>query len=230
MGQERIDRGGAREAESQRELGSAVWVCGGLMIAIGIVTSILMLRDFRSDSYLYLAFYSIPANTAISVFPHEPVLIYFGKVANLWLAASFATAGTIVAAVMDHAVFVPVLNLQGIQSYKEKPFYRKAIAYFMRWPFATIVVTGFTPIPFFPFKFLVFSIRYPMWKWVTALVVARFPRYYLLALLGATIPIPNWILIASVAVVFGLYLVKAAPAGYRHLKARRLAARSEAKT
>ena len=226
MGQEQIDKSGAREAESQTELGPAVWFCGGLMIVIGIVTSILMLRDFQSDSYLYLAFYSIPANTAISVFPHEPVLIYFGTVeANLWLAATAASAGTIVAAIMDHAVFVPVLNLRSIQSYKEKRFYQKAIGYFMRWPFATIVVTGFTPIPFFPFKFLVFSIRYPMWKWVTALVVARFPRYYLLALLGATIPIPSWILIASVAVVFGLYLVKAIPEGYRRLRARRSKAR-----
>ena len=77
--------------------------------------------------------------------------------------------------------------------------------------------------PFFPFKFLAFSIGYPMWKWVTALVVARFPRYYLLALLGATVPVPNWILIASVAVVFGLYLVKAIPEGYKRLKARRRA-------
>ena len=116
------------------------------MIAIGITTSILMLRDFRSDSYVYLAFYSIPANTAISVFPHEPVLIYFGKFANLWLAASWATAGTIVAAIMDHTVFVPILNLRSIEAYKEKRFYRKAITYLMRWPFATIVVTGFTPI------------------------------------------------------------------------------------
>ncbi|WP_419162991.1 hypothetical protein [Candidatus Palauibacter sp.] len=223
MGQDQIDRGGAFEAEGQTHLGPAVWFFGGLMFVIGLVTSILMLRDFQSDSYLYLAFYSIPANTAISVFPHEPVLIYFGKVADLRLAAAAATAGTIVAAIMDHVVFVPILNLQNIQAYKRKRFYRKAISYFMRWPFATIVVTAFTPIPFFPFKFLAFSIRYPMWKWVTALVVARFPRYYLLALLGATIAVPNWILITSVAVVFGLYLVKAIPAGYKRLKARRQA-------
>ena len=118
-------------------------------------------------------------------------------------------------------VSTDLLNLQSIQSYKEKPFYRKAIRIFMKWPFATIVVTGFTPIPFFPFKFLCFSIGYPMWTYVTALVVARFPRYYLLALIGATIPVPNWILIASVAVVFGLYLVKAVPEGIKRLRARR---------
>ena len=226
LGQDRFDSLELPEGPSYTKLGPAVWVSGAIMVVIGIVATIFMFQDFRPNSYLYLAFYSIPANTAISLFPHEPVLIYFGKVANLWWSAFWATMGTIVAGVLDHLVFVPVLNLQSISTYKEKAFYRKAIGFFMRWPFATIVLTGFTPIPFFPFKFLVFSIGYPMWKYVTALVVARFPRYYLLALIGATFPIPNWILIASVVVIFSLYGVKAVPEAVRRIKARRARSRS----
>ena len=202
-------------------LGPLVWVMSALMILIGIVTSILLLQGFESNSYWYLAFYSIPANTAISVFPHEPVLIYFGKVGDLLQTALWASTGTLVAGVMDHTVFVPVLNHENVRAYKEKKFYRKVMGYFLKWPFCTLVATGFTPIPFFPFKFLAFSIGYPMWKYVTALLVARFPRYYLYALLGATIPIPNWVLIASVAVIFGLYGVKAVPMAIEKLKARR---------
>jgi membrane protein YqaA with SNARE-associated domain len=204
-------------------VGPLAWTLGVCMIVIGVVTSVLMFRDFQSDSYLYLAFYSIPANTAITMFPHEPVLIYFGKVGELLPTAAWATVGTFVAGVMDHKVFVPVLNLQSIQSYKERPFYRKAIGYFRRWPFATLLVAGFTPIPFFPFKFLCFSVGYPMWKYVTALLVARFPRYYLYALLGATFPIPNWILIASVGVIFGLYAIKGVPMAVAKLKSRKRA-------
>ena len=203
------------------KLGPRVWIMGGLMILIGIVTTILMLQDFQSNSYFYLAFYSIPANTAISVFPHEPVLIYFGKFVNLWLAATAASTGTVAAGILDHIVFVPVLNLQSIQSYKEKGFYRKAIHYFMRWPFATLLVTGFTPIPFFPFKFLCFSIHYPMWKYLTALVVSRFPRYYLLAYLGAQVQIPTWILVASFVLIISMYLVKAVPAAWKKIQERR---------
>ncbi len=221
MRQDRVDKLELPESQTVAQLGPMVWFFGALMVAIGIVTSVLMLRDFESDSYLFLAFYAIPANTAISIFPHEPVLIYFGKVANLWWAAGAATAGTLIAGVMDHLVFVPILNLQSIQAYREKKFYQKALAYFLKWPFATLVVAAFAPVPFFPFKFLSFSIHYPMWKYVTALVVARFPRYYLLALIGATIPVPNWILITSVAVVFGLYLVKAVPQIVRRSRARR---------
>jgi membrane protein YqaA with SNARE-associated domain len=203
------------------KLSPLVWLMSGLMVVIGIVTSILILQGFESNSYLYLAFYSIPANTAISVFPHEPVLIYFGKVGELLPTAFWASCGTLVAGVMDHTVFVPVLNHENIKAYKDKKFYRKVMNYFLKWPFMTIVLTGFTPIPFFPFKFLAFSVGYPMWKYVTALLVARFPRYYLYALLGATVPIPNWVLIASVALIFGLYGVKAVPLAIDKLKARR---------
>ena len=65
---------------------------------------------------------------------------------------------------MDHTVFVPVLNHENIRAYKDKKFYRKVMSYFLKWPFWTLVATGFTPIPFFPFKFLAFSVGYPMWK------------------------------------------------------------------
>lgn len=218
MGQDPLDTLELPETETVTRLGPLVWFMGGLMVAIGVVTSLLILRDFESDSYIYLGFYSIPANTAISLFPHEPVLIYFGKVGNLWLTAIWATAGTLVAGIMDHLVFVPVLNHENLQGYRKRKYYRKAIHFFLRWPFLTILVAGFTPIPFFPFKFLVFSVGYPMWKYVPALLMARFPRYYLYALAGATFQIPNWILIASVVVIFGLYALKAVPVAYRKWK------------
>lgn len=209
---------GAPEPRTYERLGARVWILGALMVVIGSVTAVLMLQDFRSDSYYYLAFYSIPSNTAIAIFPHEPALIYFGKFANLWITAAVAAAGTLVAGVMDHAVFVPVLNLKGLQGYKHKRLYRKAISAFLRWPFATLMVAGFSPIPFFPFKFLSFSIHYPLWKYLTAVVVSRFPRYYLLALLGAAFPIPNWIIIGSFLLIIALYAIKAGPQVWQRIR------------
>ncbi len=202
-------------------LGSAVWFFGGLMVALGLVMAFLLFRDFESASYYYLAFYCIPSNTAITIFPHEPVLILFGQSGNLWLTATAATLGTVAAGFMDHAVFVPVLNLQSIQGYKEKRFYQLATKHFMRWPFLTLTAAGFLPVPFFPFKFLSFSIHYPLWKYIGTIIVSKFPRYFLLALLGATIPIPTWILIATVVGVIGLYAVKGIPELWKRWRARR---------
>ncbi len=175
------------------------------MVLIGVVTFILMTTDFQAEGYLYLFFYSIPSNTAISVFPHEPVLIYYGKFADLWLTAAAATGGTMVAGWLDHRVFVPVLNYSKLVSYKKNRFYQKSTDLFMRYPFTTLVVTGLTPIPFWPFKFLCFSIHYPLWRYLAALAAGRFPRYVLLAWIGAEFGIPNWILILSVVVIFERY-------------------------
>ena len=192
-------------------LGPGVWVFGGLMVVIGVVTTVLMLQDFRSRSYLYLAFYAIPANTAITVFPHEPVLIYFGKFANVWVTAAAATAGTVAAGFMDHTVFTPLLNLEGRQAWKEKDLYRRAAEWFGRWPFPTLVLAGFTPVPFWPFKFLTFSAHYPLSRYLVALVVGRFPRYVILAWVGQALEVPNWILFGFFLAVIVVYLVKAGP-------------------
>lgn len=198
-----------------------VWVLSAVMVAIGLITFILISTQGHSDKYLYLFLYSIPANTAISVFPHEPVLIYYGKFANLWISAAAATGGTLVAGYLDHRVFVPVLNYKKLISYKESRFYRKATDIFMRYPFLTLMVTGFTPIPFFPFKFLCFSINYPLHRYLAALAASRFPRYALLAWIGAVFGIPNWILISSVIVIFGLYAIRGGPVVWQRLRSRR---------
>ena len=94
---------------------------------------------------------------------------------------------------------------------------------FMRLPFVTLVIAASLPIPFFPFKFLSFSINYPLWRYLAALSVARFPRYLLLAWLGATIGVPKELLIGAVVIVFTIYIVRGGPVLYRKLRARRAA-------
>lgn len=198
-----------------------VWVMGGIMLALALVALVLMLQDFSTSSYLYLAFYAIPANSAISVFPHEPVVIWYGSVGNIWLTAAAASAGTLVAGFLDHSVFVPVMNLKGLTGYKEKGWYRKAAGLFSKYPFAVIVVAGFTPIPFFPFKFLSFSLHYPLSRYLSALLIGRFPRYVLLAWVGHVINIPTWLLVAIFGGAILAYAVKAGPEILRYLRSSR---------
>jgi uncharacterized membrane protein YdjX (TVP38/TMEM64 family) len=82
-------------------------------------------------------------------------------------------------------------------------------------------VTGFTPIPFFPFKFLSFSLHYPLWKYLSALLLGRFPRYLLLAWVGYVIHIPGWLLIAIFGGAILAYAIKAGPEILRYLRTSR---------
>lgn len=203
--------GEARAPGPRNGVGAAVWITGGLMLLLGVVTTVLLLQDFRSRSYLYLAFYSIPSNAAVSLFPHEPVLLYFGKFADVWIGAAAATAGTLVAGVMDHTVFVPLLQLRSLQGYRDVRLYRKAMELYRRWPFLMLVVAGFTPLPFFPFKFLSFSDAYPMGRYLAAIAVSRFPRYLVLLWAGAVFDIPTWVLAVLFLGVLAAYAWRGGP-------------------
>lgn len=212
---------GVRQPLTYSKLGPKVWTLGGLMVLMAVVTLVLILQDFSSNSYLYLLFYAIPANSAVSVFPHEPVVIYFGSNGNVWYTATAASIGTLIAGWLDHSVFVPVMNLQSLSGYKDKVWYQKFARLFMKYPFLVLVVTGFTPIPFFPFKFLAFSVHYPLWKYLGALLTGRFPRYVLLAWIGSLFKIPTWMLFAFFGLVIAIYAIKAVPKAVAYVRQAR---------
>ncbi len=173
------------------------YIFGAVMVILGILGAYLMISRPGINPLLIIFFYSIPSNAAIALFPHEPVLVWYGKTVNLWQLSIAATFGTILAAYLDYKFFAPVLNLSYSIRYKSNSFYKKACRWFNKIPFTTIVVAGFTPIPFFPFKFLVYSSKYPLKKYLLAVAAGRFPRYFLLAYAGYLFQIPDWIIFGS---------------------------------
>lgn len=179
-----------------------VYVFGAAIILIGIIGVYLMTARPKDFPLLTIFFYSIPSNCAISLFPHEPVLVFFGKFVNLWALTAVATLGTIAAAYLDYKFFTPILNLAYSSKYKSHRFYQKAHKLFYKMPFWAIVIAGFTPIPFYLFKFMVYSSKYSLWRYLAAVAIGRFPRYYLLAFLGYTFQVPDWLIIATFITMF----------------------------
>ena len=96
--------------------------------------------------------YSIPSNAAISVFPHEPILIYLGNSYDPVTLAIIGTMGTIVAGLLDYFVFVPLFSLKSVDIMKRFKGFRRLEKWFNIHPFITLSVAGFSPVPFSPFK------------------------------------------------------------------------------
>ena len=131
--------------------------------------------------------YAFLCNIALAVVPHEPAIIWYGPRLGVWATTLVATAGTMLAAVVDHRVFAPLIRRmaqrrlgssplsgtrrggQGVRTWPERLF--------RRFPVATIALSGLTPLPFFPFKA-------PAWVMVAlftllmvpALRMVRWPR------------------------------------------------------
>ena len=184
-----------------------------LILLLGIISLVVFISNF--EEYIHPLFnfflYSIPSNAAISLFPHEPVLVQLGKSFNPFLLAYIGTLGTIVAGILDYFIFVPMFSASAIDKLKKTTGYIRAADLFNKQPFLTIIVAGFSPIPFFPFKFVVFSTKYPLGKYLLSLVIGRYPRYYLLALLGYSFNIPEPLIIGVFIIMLMYFLIQLIP-------------------
>ncbi len=145
-----------------------------------------------------LAAYTVVSNSYISVLPHEPVLIFYGKTLGPFWAMVSATIGAVLSGVIDHQTLTRVLNIQKVRGlYEHRRIYKASVLWYAKRPFWTIVVAALTPIPFYPIKFIALSARYPASRYLLALVVGRAPRFYVYAWLGERLDIPNWVIVGG---------------------------------
>lgn len=142
--------------------------------------------------------YAFVSTVALSVVPHEPIVIWYGGHWGIWSTASVATAGTVVASAVDHRLFVPLVSRVAKRPALAGGLVGRIRGLFSRAPFAVIALSGLTPLPALPFKAVAFAERYPFAPYLAAVAVGRFPRYALLAWLGLAVSVPTWVFVVLV--------------------------------
>ncbi len=151
-------------------------------------------ESIRESKNLWIFFfYSFPAEFLIALVPHEPVLLYFSKFYSPLVVALVAIPGTVLAEMINYSAFKYVGDLKSFSKVRHTKWVSKTIELFNKAPFAALLVAGLTPMPFYPFRFLVVLARYPLPKYVLAIFLSRTPRFYLLALFGHTFKIPDYL-------------------------------------
>jgi len=165
----------------------------GLILAI-LITWLSSESIRQSKSLWILFFYNFPSQFLIAIVPHEPVFLYFSKFYSPLSVTFVAIVGTSLAEVLNYSVFKYVGDLKSVQNVHTSKMVNKLIILFNKAPFTALLVAGFTPVPFYPFRFLVVLARYPLLKYILAIFLSRTPRFYLLALFGYTIKIPDYLL------------------------------------
>jgi membrane protein YqaA with SNARE-associated domain len=168
------------------------------ILEIALIMTLLVLwfssESIRESKNLWIFFfYSFPAEFLIAIVPHEPVLLYFSKFYSPLAVTLVAIAGTVLAEVINYSVFKYVGDLKPFNKVRHTRWVSKTIELFNKAPFLALLVAGFTPVPFYPFRFLVVLARYPLPKYILAIFLSRTPRFYLLALLGHIFKIPDYL-------------------------------------
>ena len=169
--------------------------------AIGVAVVVPELRQL-----VLLFFYSIPANSFVPV-PHELGMIYFGQYCDPALVALVAAAGTVMVCFVDYQAMNFAFGLKHLQRVKESDIYRGAIQYFLKAPFVSLIIAAAAPfIPFYIFRVLSPTAGYPLRRYMAAIFIGRLPRYYVFALMGATMPLPS-LTIALVLILGACWLM-----------------------
>lgn len=170
-----------------------------LEVALIIILLIVWLSSEsirKSKSLWVLFFYCFPSHFLIALVPHEPVLIYFGKFHVPLKVTLIAAIGTLCTEMINYSVFKLVTDMKFFHKIRFSRFTKKLVELFKKRPFIVLIVAGFTPVPFYPFRFLVVLAHYPLIKYIIAVFLSRTPRYYLLTLIGYGFKIPDYLLIA----------------------------------
>jgi membrane protein YqaA with SNARE-associated domain len=149
----------------------------------------------HSKSLWVLFFFCFPSQFVLAALPHEPVILFFGKFHSAWAVALAATAGTLITEVINYSIFMTLGDLKSFQRIRQGRLIARFVSLFRKAPFLTLWIAGLTPVPFYPFRFLVALAKYPMPLYVLAILLSRFPRFFLLAALGRAFDVPNWLII-----------------------------------
>jgi membrane protein YqaA with SNARE-associated domain len=188
---------------TRTRLTGAVFLGETLLVVGLLVWWLIWGRHDPGHGPLVLFLYCFPSEFLIAPVPHEPVLIYFGRILSPLTVALYSVAGTVLVEALNYHATSFVTDTQPMRRLARARWLRRMVTLFERWPFATLVLGGLAPLPFYPFRFLVTLTRYPISRYLLAIFVSRLPRFYLIALFGALLPISD----RTLAVTFVVMIV-----------------------
>jgi len=140
--------------------------------------------------------YAIPAHLLISFLPHEPWLLFAAKLYPPPVVATVGVVGCLAAIMIDYWLIGWLVNHRFVAPKMEQSqAFKTAERYFGKAPFLLIVVSAVAPVPFYPAKILAIATNYPIGRFIAALVIGRFPRFWALAILGERVQAPNSVLV-----------------------------------
>lgn len=169
-----------------------------LMIIVGYLF-------FKGNHHSKLAGYFVYMCVGCSIIPlpTPPYVIGMGKIFNPWLIAFLGALGNSIAAFFEYHFITWLFSRTELQQKIEaNKYFQRLVNLFNRAAFACILFTGFSPVPLDPFRFTAILTRYFLPKYLLALFIGKFFRYYLLALLGDSFQIHNrYLIIMLIALV-----------------------------
>jgi len=152
---------------------------------------------------LMIAFflYTATLNSGLIPFPTMTAVIFLGRSYSPLLVAAVGTSGSAVASIIIYYLLIGLSKKERMRKIENSRLIRSWRAMSRKCPFLSLVVFNAIPLPIEPSRFLAIFNRYSITKYVMAISLGRFIRYFLLAALGETFQISNVTLIVLTVVL-----------------------------
>src|SRR5262245_37197202 len=133
-----------------------------------------------------------------------PTLLYYGKYHAPWAVAVAGSAASAAGSALQLWFLRWAISSRHRWMTRWTPSREKIEASLRRYPsasFMALLVACATPLPDAPLKIVAAVIEYPILLYPLAVLLGALPYFYVLALVGRQFHVPNWVLLAAVALI-----------------------------
>jgi len=171
--------------------------------AVGSSVLLAILAVLLPGARLMIAFilYTATLNSGLIPFPTMTAVIFLGKSYSPLLVAAVGTSGSAVASIIIYYLMIELSKKELMRRIENSRLIRSWRALSRKCPFLSLVVFNAIPLPIEPSRFFAIFNRYSITKYVIAISLGRFIRYFLLAALGERFQISNTTLIILTVVL-----------------------------
>jgi len=171
--------------------------------AIDLFLILVVLYALLPGARLMIIFfvYTATLNNGLIPFPTMTAAIFLGKSHSPFLVAFVGMLGSAISSAVIYYLLTELSNNRHIQRIENSSYVSNLKALASKSPFLSLAVFNAVPLPVEPSRFLAIFNRYSAIRYVTAISLGRFVRFFLLAMLGEKFRISNEVLIILTGVL-----------------------------
>jgi uncharacterized membrane protein YdjX (TVP38/TMEM64 family) len=133
-----------------------------------------------------------------------PTLLYYGKFHAPWAVAVAGSAASAAGSALQLAVLRWAISSRHRWMARWTPSRARIEATLRQYPsasFMALLLARATPLPDAPLKLVAAVVEYPIALYTLAVLLGSLPYFYVLAMLGHELHVPNWVVLAAIAVI-----------------------------
>ncbi|NOY76868.1 MAG: VTT domain-containing protein [Calditrichaeota bacterium] len=186
--------------EEEKKISIIKWALFiGLALGSFLIYYLKLLPGHYNELLFFFLVFSVSCN--FIPFPTYLLVIYISHDFSPFLITGLGSIGATISGLMEYNFFSILLRFDKVSRIRKNGHYQKYAGYFEKFPFFSILVASFLPLPFDFIRIMAITQKYSKWRFAAATFLGRIPRIFIIAYLGKQIPFAKtlvWVLLGGI--------------------------------